>query len=101
MPDAVTPPSDLVLPAFDVRMLVRRAALPAALAAAATAAVVLAGGPLPAFADAFARALAADPRWVVAAAVFEIASFTGYIALLWLVGSRATPRLGPRARAPR
>jgi len=78
---------------------VRRAALPAARAAAATAAVVLTGGPLQAFADAFARALAADPRWVVAAAVFEIASFTGYIALLWLVGSRATPRLGPRESA--
>lgn len=99
MHDASTPPPDLVLPAFDVQALARRAALPAAFAGAGAAAVVLAGGPLQAFADAFGRALAADPRWVTAAAAFEILSFSGYVALLWLVGSRATPRLGPRESA--
>jgi putative heme transporter len=91
------PPAELVLPGLDVRALARRAALPAALAAAATAALVLAGGPLRAFADALARALDADPRWVVAGALFELLSFGGYVALLWLVGARATPRLGLRA----
>jgi len=91
--------TDLALPALDVRALARRAALPAALAAVVVAALVVAGGPLQAFADAFARALEADPRWVVAAAVFELLSFGGYIALLWLVGGRATPRLDLRASA--
>jgi len=89
----------LALPAFDARALARRAALPAAVAAAAAAVVLLAGGPLQAFADAFGRALEADPRWVVAAAAFELLSFAGYIVLLWLVGRRATARLGFRASA--
>jgi uncharacterized membrane protein YbhN (UPF0104 family) len=38
----------------------------------------------------------ADPRWVVAAAVFELLSFAGYVALLWLVAGRATPKIGVR-----
>jgi uncharacterized membrane protein YbhN (UPF0104 family) len=84
-------------PAVDLRALARRAALPAALAALAAALVILAGGPLQAFADALGRVLDADPRWVVAGAVFELLSFGGYIALLWLIGGRATPRLGLRA----
>jgi putative heme transporter len=92
--DTTTP--DLVLPGLDVRALARRAALPAALALAAGMALVIAGGPLRAFAHAFSRAIAADPRWVVAAAVFELLSFAGYIALLWLAGSRATSRMGLR-----
>ncbi|MGZ8648518.1 MAG: lysylphosphatidylglycerol synthase transmembrane domain-containing protein [Solirubrobacteraceae bacterium] len=86
-----------VLPELDLRALARRAALPAALAAVAVAVLVLAGGPLQAFADALGRVLDADPRWVVAGAAFELLSFAGYVALLWLVGSRATPRLGLRA----
>jgi uncharacterized membrane protein YbhN (UPF0104 family) len=94
----VTAPSN-VLPALDLKALGRRAALPAALAAAALTVVVVGGGPLQAFADALGRALDADPRWVVAAAVFELLSFAGYIALLWLVGGRATERLGLRASA--
>src|SRR4051812_3082769 len=93
MPASADPPADLVLPALDVRALARRAAVPAALAAAAVLALVVAGGPIHAFADALGRALDADPRWVVAGAVFEILSFTGYVALLWLVGHRATARL--------
>ena len=90
------PDTDLVVPAFDVRALARRAAVPAGLAAAAATAIVVAGGPLHAFAHALKRALDADPRWVVAGAVFELLSFAGYVALLWLVGSRATKRLGLR-----
>jgi uncharacterized membrane protein YbhN (UPF0104 family) len=45
------------------------------------------------------RALAADPVWVVAAAAFELLSFGGYILLLWLVGSRASARIGLRESA--
>jgi uncharacterized membrane protein YbhN (UPF0104 family) len=76
--------------------MARRAALPAAVVAAFAIAVVVLGGPLQAFADALGRAVDADPRWVLAAAVFELASFGGYIALLWLVGRRASARLGLR-----
>jgi uncharacterized membrane protein YbhN (UPF0104 family) len=59
----------------------------------------LGGGPARAFADALARATEADPRWIAAAAAFEILSFTGYIVLLWLVGGRATQRIDLRASA--
>src|SRR4051794_26659488 len=90
------PAEDLTLGTPDFRALARRAALPAAAAAALVIAVVVLGGPLQAFADALKRALDADPRWVVGAAVFELLSFGGYIALLWLVGRRASDRLGLR-----
>jgi len=93
------PPLEGVLPALDWRALGRRAALPAALAVVAAGVVALAGGPLQAFTDALHRVLDADPRWVVAGAAFELLSFVGYVALLWLVGGRATPRLGLRASA--
>jgi putative heme transporter len=88
---------ELSLPALDVRLVARRAALPLALAAAAAAVVLLAGGPLHVLADALGRALSADPRWIALAAVAELLSFGGYIALFWLVGERATPRLELRA----
>ena len=87
---------DLALPALDVRALAKRAALPVA-AVVVVAAVVLAGrGPAEAFANALDRALQADPRWVVAAAGFEVLSFVGYIGLLWLVANRASDSLGLR-----
>ena len=92
----VTAPES-VLPALDLKALARRAALPAALAGAALTAIVIGGGPLQAFVHAFGRAMAADPRWVAGAAAFELLSFAGYVALLWLVGGRATDRLGLRA----
>src|SRR4051812_11419804 len=96
MPD---PDAQLALPAFDARALVRRGA-PAALAAAAAAGVLLlAGGPLQTFADALGRAASADPRWVAGGACFEVLSFAGYVALLWLVAGRATSRLGLRESA--
>jgi uncharacterized membrane protein YbhN (UPF0104 family) len=91
------PAEDLALGTPDLRALARRAALPAAAAAALVIAVVVLGGPLQAFADALKRALDADPRWVVSAAAFELLSFGGYIALLWLVGHRASARLDLRA----
>src|SRR5215218_3276336 len=93
------PPADLALPSLDLRALARRAALPAAAAVAAVAVLLLAGGPMHAFTDALRRALEADPRWVLAAVGFEILSFSGYIALMWLVGERATPRMDLRASA--
>jgi putative heme transporter len=65
----------------------------------AVALLVVAGGPLQAFADALKRAIDADPRWIAAAAVFELLAFAGYVALLWLVGRRATRRLGLRQSA--
>jgi uncharacterized membrane protein YbhN (UPF0104 family) len=89
-----TATADLALPAFDVRAIARRAAVPGALAAVVVAVLLVAGGPLHAFEDAIRRAVDADPRWVILAAVAELASFGGYIALLWLIGSKATPRLG-------
>src|SRR4051812_9244264 len=99
MPASADPPADLALPSLDLRALARRAAAPAGLAAAAALAIVVAGGPLHAFANALGRALDADPRWVVAGAAFELLSFGGYVALLWLAGSRATRRLDFRASA--
>ncbi len=89
--------SENALPTLDLKALARRAALPVALLAAAAVAITLGGGPLQAFADAFSRALDADPRWVAAGAAFELLSFAGYVALLWLVGGRASERLGLRA----
>ena len=99
MPAAAALAADLVLPTLDVRALARRAAMPAVLGAVAAAAVLVAGGPLRTFADALGRALQADPRWVGAGAAFELLSFAGYVALLWLVSARATPRMGFRASA--
>jgi uncharacterized membrane protein YbhN (UPF0104 family) len=65
----------------------------------AAAALVIAGGPLQTFADALGRALDADPRWVVAAVGFELASFGGYVLLLWLIAGRVSPRMNLRASA--
>jgi uncharacterized membrane protein YbhN (UPF0104 family) len=90
------PAEDLTLPSLDLRVLARRAAVPAAAAVALVAAVLVLGGPLETFADAVRRAVSADPVWVLAAAAFELLSFGGYILLLWLVGSRASTRLGLR-----
>ena len=76
---------------------VRRIALIAAVLAAGVAAAVVAPGIAQKFGDAFVRALHADPGWVLGGVGFELASFAGYIALFWLVASRATPRVGLRA----
>ena len=88
---------EFTLPALDLRMVARRAALPLALAAAALAVVLIAGGRLGIFADAYSRVVSADPTWIAFAAAAELLSFAGYVALFWLVGRRATPRLGLRA----
>ena len=91
--------ADFSLPALDLRLIGRRAALPLALAAVALAVVLLAGGPLQVLADSLSRALSADPRWIAFAAVAELLSFAGYIALFWLIGRRASPRLDLRVGA--
>jgi uncharacterized membrane protein YbhN (UPF0104 family) len=88
--------ADLATPSLDLRSLARRLALPGAAAAAAAGALVVASGPLHAFAAALRRAFDADPLWVGAAAGFELLSFAGYVVLLWLVAGRATPRIGLR-----
>src|SRR4051812_21501625 len=93
-PSAAT--ADMTLPEFDLRATVRRAAPAVAVLAAAITAVVVGGGPMHAFAHALNRALAADPRWVVAGAAFEIVSFAGYVLLLWAVAGRATRRIDAR-----
>jgi uncharacterized membrane protein YbhN (UPF0104 family) len=90
------PSAEFALPSLDVRELGRRAVVPAVVVGVAGAALIVAGGPMQAFASALRRAFEADPRWVAAAAVFELLSFAGYIALLWLVAGRATPRMGAR-----
>jgi putative heme transporter len=90
------PSADFALPSLDLRELGRRAAVPAAVLAAGATALVLAGGPVHTFAHAVRRAVDADPRWVAAAAVFELLSFAGYFALLWFVAGRATQRMGLR-----
>src|SRR5829696_6628723 len=92
-------PAELDLPAFDARALARRAALPVALVVALAGVLIFAGGPMHAFKDALERAIDADPRWVLAAVGFEVISFAGYIALLWMVAERATPRMDLRASA--
>src|SRR4051794_22067932 len=76
---------------------VRKILLIAAVLAAGVAAVVVAPGIAQKFGDAFARALHADPAYVIGGVLFELVSFTGYIALFWHVASRATPRIGLRA----
>ena len=76
---------------------VKKIAIPVALAAAAAAAAVIAPGLIAKFGDALARALHADPIWVVAAIAFELLSFTGYIGLFWHVASRGNSRIGLRA----
>jgi putative heme transporter len=95
-PQPAEPAADFSLPSVDLRLLARRAALPALLVAVAAGAFIAAGGPLQAFAHALRRAVAADPAWVAGAAGFEALSFVGYVGLLWLVGSRATSRMGFR-----
>ena len=94
--DAVGPSPDLRI-SLEPRAIARRLAIPAAFAAIAAAVLVVAGGPLQTFADALGRALDADPRWVVAAVGFELASFAGYVMLLWLIAGRVSPRMNLRA----
>jgi uncharacterized membrane protein YbhN (UPF0104 family) len=78
---------------IELRILARRAAVPAALTAVAVAAVLVFGGRVHEFADALGRAAGVDPGWAIAAIAFECISIAGYVALLWLVGGRAAARI--------
>jgi uncharacterized membrane protein YbhN (UPF0104 family) len=91
--------SEFALPALDVRALARRSVLPALLACAAVAAVLLAGGRLHALGDGLRRALGISPGWAAAGAAFECISLAGYVGLLSLVAGRATQRVGARESA--
>jgi putative heme transporter len=91
--------AEVALPQFDARALLRRAALPALVAIAAAALVLLAGGRVHAFLDALRRGLSVDPAWAGAGAFFELASLAGYVGLLALVAGRQTPRIGARESA--
>lgn len=91
--------SELALPAPDLRVLVRRAAVPALAAAAVATIVLLGGGPLAAFAHALRRGLEASPGWMVIGVVFEAVSLAGYVVLLSAVAGRATSRIGARESA--
>jgi uncharacterized membrane protein YbhN (UPF0104 family) len=91
--------SELALPAPDARVLARRVALPALLAAVVFAILLLSGGPLEAFAKALRRGMAAGPGWLVLGVAFETISLVGYVALLSLVAGRATSRIGARESA--
>ncbi|MEA2168938.1 MAG: hypothetical protein QOF76_2238 [Solirubrobacteraceae bacterium] len=63
----------------------RRLRVPALILAAVVTIAIVVGGPAQHFLDALGRVVSADPRWAIAAAVFEALSFAGYIALLWHV----------------
>lgn len=91
--------SEFALPELDVRALARRFALPALLACAAVAAVVLAGGRVHALADGLRRGLGVSPGWAAVGGAFEFLSLAGYVGLLSLVVGRATPRVGARESA--
>jgi uncharacterized membrane protein YbhN (UPF0104 family) len=91
--------TELALPALDLRSLARRAALPAALAAAAAVSILLVGGRIHALTDALARTLGVSPGWAAIAIVCESLSMIGYVLLLSLVAGRATSRIGARESA--
>ncbi len=90
---------EFALPTIELRALVRRVAIPAVLAAAAVATVLVLGGRVHAFADALKRAVGVDPGWAIAGIAFECISIAGYVALLSLVAGRATSRIRVRESA--
>src|SRR4051794_38964723 len=86
--------ADPINASFSWAHLARRARVPALVVGVAVAGAVVLGGPARTFLHALERAFTADPRWVVAAAAFEVLSFAGYIALLSLVAGRGSARFG-------
>jgi len=86
-------------PALDVRVLARRVGPAAALAGAAVAALLVAGGRVHAFTAALHRALGAGAGWALVGAALECASLVGYVSLLSLAAGRAVPRARTRESA--
>ncbi len=91
--------SELALPAVDLRSVGRRIALPGLVAAAALAGVLLVGGHAHTIAETLQRGLGIGAGWAVTGVVFECISLAGYVVLLALVSSRATPRITTRVSA--
>lgn len=91
--------SEFALPAIDVRSVARRVALPGVVAVAAFAAVLLVGGHVNAIAQTVQRGLGVGAGWAVTGVAFESISLGGYVLLLSLVASRATPRITTRVSA--
>jgi uncharacterized membrane protein YbhN (UPF0104 family) len=91
--------SEFMLLPVDARSLLRRVALPLALAGAAVVCVVVVGGRVPAVADALRRGLNVNAGWVTLGVACEAMSLAGYVALLSLVAGRASPRLRARESA--
>ena len=91
--------SEIALPAFEIRALIRRAALPALLACAAVAALLLARGSIHALAGDVRRGFGVSPGWAAIGAGFEFISLAGYVGLLALIAGRATPRVRARESA--
>jgi uncharacterized membrane protein YbhN (UPF0104 family) len=65
-----------------LRDLAHRLRIPALVLGVALVVAFALGGPARALLDALERVVRADPGWALAAAAFEVLSFTGYIALL-------------------
>ena len=86
--------SEFMLPPVDTRSLLRRAALPMALAGAAVVAVVVVGGRIPAGADALRRGLDVNAGWVTLGVALEAISLAGYVALLSFIAGSASPWCG-------
>jgi uncharacterized membrane protein YbhN (UPF0104 family) len=95
--DRIAP--ELALPPLDIGTLARRVAVPAVVAAGAAALLVAAGGRFHPLAGLLRRVLDANPGWAATGIVFECVSLAGYVALMWLVARRATPRVGARESA--
>jgi uncharacterized membrane protein YbhN (UPF0104 family) len=91
--------TEFALPALEIRALARRAVLPALLALAAVAAVLLAQSHVHALAGGLRRVLSVSPEWAVVAIVLECLSLAGYVGLLSLVAGSAAPRIGVRESA--
>lgn len=91
--------ADLAIPSLGVRAVARRLAPVALLSAVAVAVMALAGPHVHQLARAVGRGLSVRPAWALLAVVLEAASLAGYVALLSLVASRASARVGLRVSA--
>ena len=91
--------SEFMLPPVDTRSLLRRVALPMALAGAVVVAVVVVGGRVPAVADALRRGLDVNAGWVMLGVALEAISLAGYVALLSVIAGSASPRVRIRESA--
>ena len=77
----------------------RKVAVAAVLVLGVVAVLSFTNGPADKLTDAFTRVAHADLGWVLAGVGFEALSFAGYIALFWLVSSKATSSVRLRESA--